>query len=292
MPTYNTWDDATAIARTIQEDAQFVVRESYQLPNLITQFSDMAGGNLRKNYTYNQMTATAVSEDDDLVSSAFTNTAVSTLTPAEIGVDALVTDLRAASELPESIITDVAREMAFAAGDKIESDIISDFANLTGGTVGGTGTSGTPTGTILANGIARARGVNKSSSVPLACVIHGYAWAVLAASASIAGATVATAPGYIDEITRTGYVGTFMGVPLYQYYGDVTGGTGATAWAYHAIFPRNAIALDWRRPIRVEAQRDASMRGTEFTMSAVYAHGVWRPALGVLVRMNTMLPGA
>jgi hypothetical protein len=278
MTAINAWADGSAIANSMQERAYFAIREVNVLPNLVTQFSDMRGGNLRKNYTYSTNTAATIGETTDLTSTEFKPSASQTLTPEEIGLMYAVSDLRAESELPEDIINDGARDLGFAAAAKIESDLFSEFGSLTGGSAGGTGTSGTPTWGFVAAAIAQARDANKSSSIPLAVVMHGYTWAVLAKSASVAGASVASAYG--DDISYNGYVSTFMGVPMFQIYPAVTG-TGATAWAYGAVFPKSAIALDWRRQVRVEAQRDASMRGTEFNMSAVYAHGVWRPALGV-----------
>jgi len=80
-----------------------------------------------------------------------------------------------------------------------------------------------------------------------------------------------------------------MGVPIFCFYSSVTG-TTATAWTNCAVFPRDAIALDWRRQPRLEAERNASARGTEFNMSAVFAHGVWRPALGVYAKMFAATP--
>ena len=43
----------------------------------------------------------------------------------------------------------------------------------------------------------------------------------------------------------------------------------------------DALALDMRRAPRLEPERDASRRGYELNLSAVYAHGVWRPKFGV-----------
>ncbi|MFK5173505.1 hypothetical protein ACI3QN_13410, partial [Propionibacterium freudenreichii] len=57
-----------------------------------------------------------------------------------------------------------------------------------------------------------------------------------------------------------------------------------------AIFPQDALAIDWRRPIRIEAERKASKRGTQYNMSAVYAHGVWRPSLGVQMIFDASAP--
>jgi hypothetical protein len=287
----NTWDDISAIGRVIQEDARFVVRESYILPGLVTGFGDLSGGNVRRSYAYNQLTAATVGEHTDLQSTMFAPSVDQTLTPYEIALMSFVTDLRRDSEAPESIITDVARELGFAAADKVETDIYGDFASLTGGTVGSV--TQAPTFGILSAAIAQARNANKNNKIPLVCVIHGYSWQILAKATSVAGSSLAQAPGFTEEMTRTGYVGAFDGVPIYQIWPATQGtgaGTSGTAWSYGAVFPKSALALDWRRPVRVEAERNASLRGTEFNMSAVYAHGVWRPALGVQILQLANVP--
>lgn len=284
MATPNLWSDVSAIANSIQEDALFVIRETAMMQGLVRTFSGMRGLNPRKGYQYNQSSAADIGEGTDLTSSAFTPALLATLTPSEIGLQFFVTDSRAESDAPEDFIRDGALELGFAATDKVESDLVSEMANLTGGTIGAAGTA--ITWGYLAAAIAVARNANKSVSVPLACVIHGYQWAVIAKAASIAGATVAVAPGVQDEITRSGLVATFMGVPIYQVFAaadvnsDFTGG----------VFPRDSIAIDWRRAVRVEGERDASRRGAEFNMSAVYAHGVWRATLGVKTIFDATAP--
>jgi hypothetical protein len=112
---------------------------------------------------------------------------------------------------------------------------------------------------------------------------------VLAKTASVAGATsLAQAPNFTDDVSRNGLgpVFLFMGVPIYQVFGAVDSGVDFRG----AVFPRSAIAIDWRRPIRVEPERDASRRGTEFNMSAIYAHGVWRANLGVQMIFDAAAP--
>jgi len=287
MAQINTFSDLGAIAQTVQDDAVFVVRETYQMQNLVTVLTDMTGGNTRTGYEYNQGTAKDVGESDDLASEAFAPAADQTLTPSEIGLQFFITDKRAESEAPEMIMTDAARELAFAAGDKVETDILGDFSSLTGGTVGAAGT--TITWGYVAAAISQARNANKSNSKPLACVIHGYQAAVLAKTASVAGASsLAQAPGMTDDISRN-YMRAafqFLGVPIYQVYADADSDDDFTG----AVFPREALALDWRRPIRVEAERDASRRGIELNMSAMYANGVWRPARGVQMTFDAAAP--
>ena len=284
MAQLNTYSDVSSLAQAIQDDAIFVIREVSTMQGLVTVFSDMSGLNPRQGHQYNQGSANDIGEADDLTSSAFTPALDQTLTPSEIGLQFFLTDSRIESDIPENIRTDAAQELGFAAADKIETDLLAEMANMTGGAVGASGTA--ITWSYVAAGIARARYVNKANSVPLACVLHGYQWSVLAKAATIAGATVAaTAPGWQEEMTRSGYVAQFMGVPIYQVHGGLSG-TDFTG----GIFPRPTIAIDWRRAIRVEPERDASRRGVELNMSAVYAHGVWRPARGIQMIFDATAP--
>lgn len=284
----NLWSDVSSIANSMQEAALFSVRENYFIQDLITIRTDMAGLNPRKLYQYGVGTAKSIAETDDLTSDKFAPSLLGTLTPAEIGEQFFVTDSRRDSDAPEDIIRDGAIELGRAAGDKVEADIIGDLASLTGGTIGAAGTA--ITWSYVAAAIAVARNANKSANVPLVGVIHGYQAAVLAKAASIAGATVGVAPSVQDQVTRNGFgvVFTFMGVPIYQTFqspdanGDFVGG----------IFPKTALMADWRRPVRIEPERNASRRGTEFNMSAVYAHGVYRPALGVKMTFDATAPSS
>lgn len=288
MTQYNIWSDVSAIAQSVQEDAHFIVREAALMPSLVTVLTDMSGMNTRKSYKYNSGTAVDVTDADDLSSKAFTPSADQTLTPSEIGLQFFISDARAESDVPENIINDAARELGFAATDRLESDLIGEMANLTGGTVGAAGTI--ITWGHLAAAIAQARNANKNAAKPLACVLHGYQWSVLAKAASVAGASVVNAPAFQDQVTRsagsTVKVADFMGVPIYQVFAAVDSGGDFTG----GVFPRESIALDWRRLIRVRPQRDESRRGLELNMSAIYAHGVWRPELGVKMIFDAATP--
>lgn len=288
MAQLNTWSDVSSIANSIQEDAYFIVREAGIMQNFVKVFNDARGGNLRKGYKFSSVSAATVAETDDLTSSAFTPSLNQTLTPAEIGAQFFISDLRADSELPEMILTDAARELGFSAADKLNNDLAGDMGSLTGGTVGAAGT--VITWGYVAAAIAQARNASKSTAVPLVAVIHGYQAAVLAKAASVAGATVITTPATNDLITQRGMsqAFSFLGVPIYQVFNAVDSGVDFKG----GVFPRDAIALDWRRPIKVEAERDASRRGVELNMSAVYAHGVWRPDLGVTMYFDAATPTA
>jgi hypothetical protein len=284
MADLNSWSDVSSIAQRIEHDAYFIVREVSPLLPLITQFNDGSGMNLRRSYKYNAGTVVDIGDEDDLTSSAFTPSADKTLTPHEIGLQFFVTDARAESQLPESIIADASRELGMAAMDRIQTDILACFEHFTGGSLGTAAAA--VTWKHITAGIAKARSANKAVGVPLACVLHGNQWAVLANSASIAGAAVVNATGVADEITRTGLIARFYGVNMYQTFG-----TNATSDDFNiGIFPKEAVALDWRRPVRVRPQRDESRRGWEFNMSCVYDCNVWRPDLGAFILDDATSP--
>lgn len=283
---YNIWGDVSSIAQNIQERAYLITREMSTMQNLVTVFGDASGANPRVSYKYNSTTVKQVSDGDDITSSSFTPSIDQTLTPYEYADQFFISDLRQESQVPEDIMNDAARELGLAALDKVESDLVALCASLTGGTVG-TANNSITWGWVAA-AIAQARNANKNAQVPLAVVLHGYQYAVLSKAASVAGSSLAQAPGYTEEMSRNGYVANFMGVPVYQVFAspdssnDFTGG----------VFPRNAIALDWRRPVRVRPERDESRRGIEMNLSMVYAKGVWRPELGVQIIADATAPAS
>jgi hypothetical protein len=282
MANLNLFSDLSGISQSVQEDAIFVIRETYVMPDLVQVFNDMTGSNPRIGYVYNQGTAGTIAEADDLTSHSFVPAAEQTLTPIEIGLQFFISDQRADSSgyVPENVLTDAATELGLAAGDMIQTHLLQALGSLTAGTIGAYGSA--LVWSHYSAAIAGARQANKSSGKPMTCVLHGYQWAKLAAAASVAGATLAQAPGFTDEMSRKGYVSEFMGIPFVQVYPGTpaVNGAGGTAWFTGGVFPREALALDWRRPIRVRAERDESRRGVELNMSAVYAYGLWRPARG------------
>lgn len=280
----NPWSDVSSIANAIQEDAYFVVRELDIISPLVTTFRDMTGMNVRNTYTYNNVTVNAVSDGDDLASQAFTPSLSQTLTPVIYGAQVFVSEARAKSELPENIIADSARELGLALASNVMNNLCSLFDDMTGGTVGAAGS--TATWAYLAAAISRARNANKSTVKPLSLVLHEYHWADLAAAASIAGATVAVAPGVQDEMTLRGKIAEFSGVPIYRVFQS----PNAADDYYGAVFPREAIAIDWREPMRIEVERDSSRFGWEINLHAIYAYGVLRPELGVQFVFDAQAP--
>jgi hypothetical protein len=96
---------------------------------------------------------------------------------------------------------------------------------------------------------------------------------------------VTNSPFIQDEFIRQFYVNSVAGVDIFL---SANIGTGTSV--YGGMFSRNALALDMRRPFRLEPERDASRRGIELNASSVFAFGGWRPQYGVALNSAGTAP--
>ncbi len=285
VPHMNTFADLGALAQTVQNDADFVFREAAFVTQLVKNFNDRNSPNTRTRHQFNEAGFSQIGESDDLTSQAFTPEAAEVLTPAEHGAQFFITDRRARAEAPEAIMADASAELGLAAADHVSQLIYGDFANLTGGTVGAAGSAMT-WGYVMA-AIAQVRVQAKNKLMPVNVVLHEYQWFPIAKSASVAGATRLNADQIQNDITYDWYVGTVAGANIYVSPSLPIDGQGD---AVAAAFARDALAYDVRKAYGVEAERDASRRGIELNATMDFAHGVWRPSLGVQIVSDASVP--
>lgn len=283
MPdVYNTAaaiQSPTDFVQKVYPDAMLVARDNLLMDRLVTTFGDRTGVAPRVSSEYSAASVASVAEDADMESQAFTPSALSTLTPAEVGAQFMVTDLRAESDTM-NVLRDAALELGQALATKIETDLVGDFASFTGGTVGVAGSALTWGRFFAAAAQLRAQ----KAAGPVYAVLHPYHIHDLAKEASVAGANV-NAPNFGDEVMRMRYFAQAAGVQIFES-ANITAGTAAVA----GMFVPTALGLDIRRAARIEPERDASRRGTELNLSAVYAHGVWRPKFGIKIIANASVP--
>lgn len=270
----------TGYIQDIFADAMLVARDQNLMGALVTTFTDRTGDALRKNSEYGTATVASVAEGTDLTSEHFTPSVIATLDPAELGTQFFISDLRMESD-PFMVRQDAALELGNAMAQKVETDLLGDFANFTGGTVGTAGSVMTWDKFFA----ARARLRAQNATPPYYCVLHEYQWYSLAKASSIASPTTAAAPQFTDDVMANYYVGRAADVLIFTT-ANLAVGTATKA----GMFSPQALGLDWRRPPRIEPERDASRRGVELNLTAVYAHGVWRPKFGVQIIADASAP--
>ena len=264
--------DISTFVQTIYEDAMMVARDNNLMAALVLPFMDRSGTAARTRSEYGTATINTVAEADDMTSQAFTPTTANTLTPAQVGAQFFITDLRVESD-PFGVQSDASLELGLAMAQSIETNLLGNFSSLTGGTVGASGTAIT-WGHFFAM-LTRLRAQN--APLPYNFVCHPYQWHQLG-KAVAPGATVTNSDDIQNEVLRNFYVGTVSGVNIFTS-SNIAIDTGVDA--YCGMFSRPAIGIDWRRAPRIEPERDASRSGYELNLTAVYAHGVWRPNFGI-----------
>jgi hypothetical protein len=267
----------TDYIQKIYEDAMFVARDNELMSNLVTNLSGQ-GIAPRVASEYSSATISAVNDDDDLTSQSFKPTVLSTLTPSEVGAQYLVTDQRMESD-PFGVMSAAAQELGFAIANKIETDLISNFSSFTGGTAGVAGSALT-WGRFFA-AVAQLRTQNAPG--PYYAVLHPYQWHDLSKEAAVSG--MQNTPQFGDAVMQNRVVARAAGVTIFES-SNITAGTAAVA----GVFAPMALALDIRRAPRIERERDASRRADEINLSAVYAHGTWRPKFGVKLIADASVP--
>jgi len=283
MAPLNPSTDISTYIQAIYEDAMFVARENDIATRLVTVFRDTTDeAKTRVSSEYGSATVNTIGETDDLAGQAFTPAVLETLTPAEAGAQFPLTDKRMSAD-PFGVRNDAAMELGMATAKKINNDVLGDLANLTGGTVGSAGTTIT-WGHFFA---AHAQLVNTKAPPPYRCVLHTYQWAQLARAASIAATTQPAPVGVVDDVMRRWFVGSVADTDIF-ITSDLTVSSGDDASG--GMFSPSALALDMRRAPRLEPQRDASARVWELNFTTVYAHGVWRPAFGIVMTFDAAKP--
>jgi hypothetical protein len=184
-----------------------------------------------------------------------------------------LTDSRVESD-PFSVRNDAATDLGLAMATKIDQDLMGNFNAFTTGTIGAAGSTCTWAYVMAMESRLKAA----YAPYPYVLVLSPAQWYPLAKAASVAsGAATNAADSLKEAVNSMFFVKQFGGVSIFVSANVETSGNDA----YAGMFSRDAIALDMRRAPRMEPDRDPSRRATELNLSAVYAHGVWRPTFGV-----------
>lgn len=274
--------DIGTYVQSIYEDAMFIARDNNLMAALVTTFMDRSGTADRNRSEYGTATINTITEADDLTSQAFTPSVQNTLTPAEYGAQYLITDTRIESD-PFGVRSDASMELGMAMAQSVETNLLGNFSSLTGGTIGAAGAT-ISWGYFYAM-LSNLRGQNAPG--PYYFVCHPYQWHTLGKAVSNVGSTSNTAPEFMNTVARNFFVQQVGQVSVFTSANiSVDGSDDAVA----AMFSPAALAIDWRRAPRIEPERDASRRGWELNLSALYAHGVWRPKFGVYGTFDASTP--
>lgn len=262
----------SGLINSIFEGALLAAREQSVMTALVETFTDAQGLASRVRVDYTGGTIATIAETTDMSAQTFTPAAGGTITISQVGAQYFVTDLRIDSDY-NAVVRDASTDLGQLIAVKYDTDLVGDFANLSGGTVGTAG------GTLTWANVLRAAAYLRANLAPQPyfCVMRPEHWYYLT-SATSGVPTLMQSSDWMNSMAASYYVGGYGGIEFFVD-ANITSGTAAKG----AMFSRPALGFDMRRATRIEAQRDASRGGGgyELNLTSVYGHGVWRPTFGV-----------
>lgn len=270
MANESTTSSLNDLLPSIVAEALFVAQERSIMRGLVRNFTlPLGSGKTVTVPVYPKQTAASVNEATDL-----TNTQISTdgavLTVGEVGIMTTVTDM-ARNASASNVIADVGRLFGEAIAAKMDKDLTALFASFSAGD-GDYTTQITAASIFKAVAKLRGAGVDPAACV---CVLHPEIAYDLKSALTTGGTTVFTAGGGVSDVAneamRMGYVGMLAGVPVYET-ANIDYVTNAGDFP-GAVFHRDALGLAMMQDIKIETQRDASLRADELVATAVYGVG-------------------
>lgn len=273
MPTANaaTTTSLNDLLSPLVQEALFVASERSIMRGLVRNYAmPMNRGKTAQVPIYPTVAAADIGENTDLENTVV-STDVANLTLKEVGVMTTLGDY--AKNVSESdVVADLGKLFGESIARKMDQDLTALFDNFST-SVGGANVN------ISASAIAESVATLRASSVPMtdvACVVHPNIAYDL--KANITNTFANPAAGELqNEAMRSGYVGTLFGVPVFESANM----TYASGVAKGAVFHKDALGLAIMQDLKIETQRDASLRADEIVATAVYAVGELHDSYGI-----------
>ena len=272
MANESTSSTLSELYTEIVAEAQFVASEQSIMRNLVRNYAISGGGKAVEVPVYSAVSAAAVSEATDLSNTAIDPSSV-TITASEVGVMTTLTDL-ARNSAPRNVAGDIGRLFGEAIAKKQDQDLIALFDGFS--TAVGDGTTAI-TASAIFNALSTLRG-NALNINECAVVLHPKIAYDLKANLTNTFAN-ANANDLANEALRSGFVGSLAGMRIFET--SNMSNTGTTGDYKGGAFHRDAIALAEMQGLKIETQRDASLRADEIVATAVYGVGEIHDTYGV-----------
>ncbi len=272
MADESTSSTLSELYTEIVAEAQFVAQEQSIMRNLVRNYAISGGGKAVEVPIYAAVSAAAVSEAADLSNTAINPSSV-TITASEVGVMTTLTDL-ARNAAPRNVAADIGRLFGEAIAKKQDTDMTALFDGFS--TVIGDGTEAITAAKVFqAASDLRAAALNINEC---AVVLHPKIAFDLKANITNTFAN-SNANDLANEALRSGFVGTLAGMRVFETSNISNSGNAGDYKG--AAFHRDALAMAEMQGLKIETQRDASLRADEIVATAVYGVGEIHDSYGV-----------
>ena len=192
-----------------------------------------------------------------------------------------LTDL-ARNSAPRNVVADIGRLFGEGIAKKIDQDLIALFDGFSV-------TLGDGTGAISAASIFNAASTLRAEGLPIdQCVAVLHPKIAYDLKANLTNTFANPNAGDLqNEAMRNGFVGSLAGVQIFET--SNMSNTGNAGDYKGAIFHRDALALAMMQDLKIETQRDASLRADEIVATAVYGVGELHDSYGVELHFDSSI---
>jgi len=287
MSAETTSSTLSELYTEIVAEALFVASERSIMRPLVKNYAITGGGKSVEVPIYAAVSAAAVSEAADLSNTAINPSSV-TITASENGIMTTLTDL-GRNAAPRNVAADIGKLFGEAIAKKIDTDLTALFGGFSN-TVGSATT--VMSAALIFNAVAKLRATGVPSD-NLACILHPNIAFDLKSGLSNTFAN--PNPGAGNEALRTGFAGQIAGVSVYETsnMADASGNNPGTTGDYKgAVFHSDALGLAMMQDLKIETQRDASLRADEIVATAVYGVGELQDSYGCEVEADSSIQDA
>ena len=279
MANESTSSTLSELYTEIVAEAQFVINEKSIMKNLVKNYAISGGGKSVEVPIYAAVAAAAVSEASDLSNTAINPSSV-TITAAEVGIMTTLTDL-ARNSAPRNVAGDIGRLFGEAIAKKMDQDLLALFDGFS--TAVGTDSAALSPATIFnAASTLRALGLPVEETY---CVLHPKVAFDLKSGLTNTFAGLST--DLSNEALRGGFIGQIAGIKIFETGNMSNTGTGGDFKG--GMFHKDALGIAMMQDIKIETQRDASLRADEIVATAVYGVGELHDSYGVEVLADSSI---
>ena len=271
MANETTSSTISELYTEIIAEALFVAQERSIMRGLVKNYTIAGGGKSVEVPIYASVSAAAVSEASDLSNTAVNPSSV-TITASEIGIMTTLTDL-ARNSASRNVASDIGRLFGEAIAKKIDTDLTALFDGFST-SVGGAGTELTVAKIFEAAATLRQAGV----PAPYYGVFNPKV--IYNVKKSLTNTFVNPNGGDLqNEAMRTGFIGQIGGVQIFET--SNVDGTTDTDNCKGGVFSQDALGLAMMQDLKIETQRDASLRADEIVATAVYGVSELHDSYGI-----------
>jgi N4-gp56 family major capsid protein len=272
MSNESTSSTLSELYTEIVAEAQFVASEKSIMRNLVKNYAISGGGKAVEVPVYAAVSAAAVAEATDLANTAINPTSV-TITASEVGVMTTLTDL-ARNSAPRNVAADIGKLFGEALARKQDTDLTGLFNGFDSAL--GDGTTAISSAAIF-NALSTLR-ENALNIDDCAVVLHPKIAYDLKAGLTNTFAN-ANANDLANEALRSGFVGRLAGMPVFETSNMSNSGNAGDYIG--AAIHKDALAIAMMQDVKIETQRDASLRADEIVATSVYGVGEIHDSYGV-----------